>query len=88
VAHAVLIVVGLVLLLYPLTVGASPDISCRGVVMRPGDTCAKADNSGTQSYEQRAATARQARPVVFGLGLLVTAFGTSLLVTDLRRRRR
>lgn len=88
IAHAVLILVGLVVLLYPLTVGASPDISCRGVVMRPGDSCAKADDSGTQTYEQRAATARQARPVIFGLGLLVTGFGTSLLVADLRRRRR
>jgi len=87
IAHLVVIVLGLLILAYPLTVGAATDPTCRGVVMRPGDTCAKADNSGVQTYEQRALDRRQAAPVIVVVGLLVTAFGTSLLVTDVRRNR-
>jgi hypothetical protein len=85
-AHVALILVGLLIFLYPLTVGASPSISCRGVVMHPGDTCSKAQDAGVQTYEQRLRTANQAKPVVLGVGLLVTAFGSWLLVADLRRR--
>jgi len=84
IAHAALILVGLLIFLYPLTVGATPDISCRGVQMHPGDSCAKAQNGGIQTYEQRARTARQARPVILGVGLLVAAFGSVLLVSDVR----
>lgn len=79
--------IGLLILAYPLTIGALTDPTCRGTVMQPGDTCPKADNSGVQTYEQRVADRRQAAPVVVVVGLLVTAFGTSLLVTDLRRQR-
>lgn len=85
-AHALLIVVGLVIFCYPLTVGATPSISCRGTAMGPGDTCSKAQDGAVQTYEQRRRTADQAKPVLLGVGLLVTAFATSLLVTDLRRR--
>lgn len=87
IAHGVVIVIGLLILAYPLTIGALTDPTCRGTVMQPGDTCPKADNSGVQTYEQRVADRRQAAPVVVVVGLLVTAFGTSLLVTDLRRQR-
>lgn len=85
-AHALLILVGLVIFLFPLTYGASPRISCRGVAMHPGDSCAKVQNAGVQTYEQRLRTARQARPVIIGVGLLVAGFGTALLVSDVRRR--
>ncbi len=87
VAHLLVTLVGLFIVLYPVTFGAQPDISCRGVAMGPGDTCAKADNSGVQTYEQRERTARQAKPVIIGVGVLVVAFGTFLLVSDVRRRR-
>lgn len=87
VAHALLILAGLLIFAYPLTVGASPTLSCRGVPMGPGDTCSKAANAGVQTYEQRMRTARQAKPVIIGVGLLVAAFGTALLVADLRRPR-
>lgn len=87
VAHLLVTLVGLLILLYPVTVGAQPDITCRGVTMGPGDTCAKADNSGVQTYEQRTRTAHQAKPVIIGVGLLVVAFGTFLLVSDVRKRR-
>lgn len=85
-AHALVALIGLVILAYPFTVGASPDVSCRGVTMRPGDSCAKADGSGAQTYEQRARDARNARPVIAVGGVLVTAFGVVLLVGELRRR--
>ena len=85
-AHLVMILVGLVILAYPFTLGTAP-LSCRGTTMRPGDVCLKADGSMQQSYEQRLATRRQAVPVIVVVGVAVVAFGTSLLVTDVRRRR-
>jgi hypothetical protein len=86
VAHAALILVGLVILLYPLTIGANPRISCRGVEMSPGDSCSKVDNAGVQTYEQRLRTANQAKPVILGVGVLVTGFASWLLVADVRRQ--
>lgn len=85
-AHGVLIVVGLMIFLFPLTVGTTPTISCRGVVMGPGDTCAKAQNGGVQTYEQRYRTERQAKPIIVGVGVLVMAFGAYLLLAEVRRR--
>lgn len=87
-AHVVLTCVGLAIVLYSLTLGATPTISCRGVELRPGQVCAKADNSGVQTYEQRRRTALSARPVVVGVGLLVTGFGVALLTADLGASRR
>ena len=87
-AHAVVVLAGLVVLAYPFTLGATPHVTCRGVTMQPGDTCAKADNSGTQTYEQRARDLRNARPVIVVGGALVTGFGVALLVGGLRRRPR
>ena len=55
--------------------------------MQPGQTCSKADGSAEQTYEQRRAAARSATPVIVGVGLLVAAFGTGLLVAGLRRSR-
>ena len=86
-AHTVLIVLGLVIFCYPLTVGANPSISCRGKAMGPGDTCSKAGDVGVQTYEQRLRTAEQAEPVLISVGLLLSGFGASLLVADLRRRK-
>ena len=49
-AQVGLIVAGLLIALYPFTLGASPDVDCRGVPMGPGQTCAKADGSAMASY--------------------------------------
>jgi hypothetical protein len=87
-AHAVVVLVGLLVLAYPFTVGAVPHVTCRGATMQPGDSCAKADSSGTQTYEQRARDQRNARPVIAVGGAVVTAFGAVLLVGELRRRSR
>jgi hypothetical protein len=87
VAHALVVLVGLLVLAYPFTLGASPAVTCRGVPMQAGDTCAKADGSSSQTYEQRARDARNARPVIVGGGLLLTGFGAVLLTGELRRRR-
>jgi hypothetical protein len=86
-AHLLLAIAGLLIALYPFTIGADSTPTCRGVEMAPGGTCSKADGSAEQTYEQRRATARDAAPVIVGVGLLVAAFGTGLLVADVRRNR-
>jgi hypothetical protein len=83
-AHVLLAVAGLVIAIYPFTLGAHPTPTCRGVPLQPGQTCTKADGSAEQTYEQRVAAARDATPVVVGVGVLVAAFGTALLVADVR----
>ena len=85
-AHLLLVLAGLAAVAYALTLGGTPELRCHDVVMGPGSVCLKADGSEGQTYEQRIATRREARPVVAGVGLLVAGFGTALLVADLRRR--
>ena len=84
-AQLMLIMVGLLVFAYPLTVGVASPISCRGVSMGPGDTCAKAGTSATQSYEQRVQARSNAAPVIMVVGVSVVAFGLTLLVTGRRR---
>ena len=86
-AHLVLAVAGLLVAIYPFTLGAQPSVTCRGVELQPGQSCAKADGSAAQSYEARAADARNATPVIVGIGLLVAVFGSGLYVADVRRER-
>lgn len=87
-AHTAVVLVGLLVLLYPLTLGAHPRVTCRGVQITAGQACTKADNSGVQTYEQRLRTANQAKPVIIGIGLLVAVFGAVLLAGDVRTRRK
>jgi hypothetical protein len=84
-AQLMLITVGILIFGYPLTVGAVSPISCRGVSMGHGDTCAKAGASATQSYEQRVQARRNAAPVIMVVGVSVVAFGVTLLLTGRRR---
>lgn len=86
-AHLLLALAGLAAIVYGFTFAGSTAVSCRGVPMGPGAVCRKADNSAGQTYEQRLATRRAAGPVVVGVGVVVAAFGTVLLVGDRRRRR-
>ncbi|MGI3783171.1 MAG: hypothetical protein ACRYG2_20600 [Janthinobacterium lividum] len=86
VAHLLLLLAGLAVVAYALTLGGAPELRCHSEVMRPGSVCVKADGSEGQTYEQRIATRRSAEPVVAGVGVLVAGFGAALLVTDLRRR--
>lgn len=88
VANLVLVLAGLLMIAYPLTLGAASELTCRGVVMQPGDACAKADGSSAQTYEQRARARRNAVPVVTIVGLGVAAFGLTLLIMDRRRPQR
>ena len=78
VLHAVLTLLGLLGVVWALTLGANPTITCREVVMRPGEVCANADGSRTQSYQERWDAAQGARPVVAGVGLSVAVFGVAL----------
>ncbi|MFT4166668.1 MAG: hypothetical protein QM650_15625 [Microlunatus sp.] len=87
VAHLLLSLVGVLIVLYPFTLGANPTPTCRGVQLQPGQTCAKADGSAVQTYEERLATARNATPVIVVVGLLVAGFGTALFIGDVRRNR-
>ena len=87
VGHLVLAIAGLLVALYPFTLGADPTVTCRGVELRPGESCAKADGSSAQTYEARAADARNAAPVIVGAGVLVAVFGAGLLIADVRRDR-
>ncbi len=66
-------------------------IRCHDVIMKPGDVCSYAslngaDNGQKQSYEQRMATERSARPVIAVVGLGVAAFGGALLWSAMRRK--
>ena len=87
VAHLLLALVGVLIVLYPFTLGAHPTPTCRGVQLQPWQTCSKADGSAVQTYEERLATARNATPVIVGVDLLVAGFGTALFVGDVRRSR-
>lgn len=86
-AHLLLALVGVLIVLYPFTLGAHPTPTCRGVQLQPGQTCSKADGSAQQTYEERLATAKNATPVIVGVGLLVAGFGTALFIGDVRRGR-
>lgn len=86
-AHLLLALVGVLIVLYPFTLGAHPTPTCRGVQLQPGQTCDKADGSAKQTYEERLAAAQNAIPVIVGVGLLVAGFGTALFIGDVRRSR-
>lgn len=84
-AHVALAAVGAIVVVWVLTVGANPTISCREVVMHPGDTCSNAEGTRVQTYQERYDAAQQARPVIGGVGALVAAFGAGLAVAEVRR---
>ena len=83
--HVALIVVGLAAVVWALTLGANPVLTCRDVVMQPGDVCVNAQGTRVQTFEQRMDAAQQARPVVGGVGLVLAGFGTTLAVSQRRR---
>ena len=87
VAHLLFALAGVLIVLYPFTLGAHPTPTCRGVQLQPGQMCSKADGSAQQTYEQRLATAKSATPVIVSAGVLVAAFGAGLFVADVRRGR-
>ena len=84
--HLALAAAGLVGVVWALTVAANPVITCREVAMQPGDLCANADGSRTQTYAERFDAAQQARPVIGVVGLVVAGFGVALAVQDVRDR--
>ena len=84
-AHAALAIVGAAAVIWALTLGANPTITCGDVVMAPGDVCVNAQGTRQQTYAERVDAAQQARPVIVGVGLLVAGFGAVLGVAELRR---
>ncbi|WP_152361483.1 hypothetical protein [Microlunatus speluncae] len=87
ITHLAVIIVGLLIMAYPFTLGAAETLTCRGVPMTPGSTCLKADGSAAESYADRISKAAVARPIVVGAGGLLAVFGGFLLIKDVRRRR-
>ena len=91
VVQVLVVLVGLGALVWAI-VAPVPPIRCHDQVMGPGDVCSYAslngeDNGRTQTYEQRVATERSARPVVGVVGAAVAGFGGFLLWSASRRRR-
>ena len=77
--HLGLVLVGIVIIAFPFTLGSAPDQDCRGVPMHPGDTCTKADGEALETYEDRVAKANDAKPIVVVVGVVVAGFGGVLL---------
>lgn len=84
--HSALTVLGVLAVVWSLTLAASPTIMCREVVMKPGDVCANAEGTRTQTYEERFDAAQNARPVVGVLGGVMAGFGLWLAVSERRRQ--
>lgn len=84
IVHAVLVLLGLFGVVWALTWGANPVVTCREVVMRPGDVCANAEGTRTQTYAERWDAAQGARPVIGGVGLVVAGFGLALARAEWR----
>ncbi|MFV0451839.1 MAG: hypothetical protein ACK5LS_06285 [Propioniciclava sp.] len=83
--HGVLALVGVLAVVWALTLGADPEIRCRGAEMAPGEVCTKADGTGEQTWEERYAAVQAARPVVGTLGAGTAGFALALLVGERRR---
>lgn len=75
-AQVVLALLGLAAVVWAVFLSANPTIVCRDQVMAPGQVCANADGSKTQTYAERYAAAQNARPVVgaVGAGAMLFAF--------------
>lgn len=83
-AHVLVGLAGLAVVLWAFVWAAHPVITCRELVMGPGDVCASATNDRTQSYEERVTAGQQARPVMGAVGLLMVGFATALWMGDKR----
>lgn len=93
IAHLVMALVGVGVVVYGVVGFINPTVTCRGVVMQPGDECHKSsftaqNTDDTQTYEQRLASARQSQPVIIGVGVALGGFGTALTLQETRRTRR
>ena len=89
--QGLVVLAGLGALVWAILAPVAP-IRCHDQVMGPGDVCPYSsltgeDNGRTQTYEQRVATERSARPVVGVVGIAVAGFGGVLLWQSVRRRR-
>lgn len=78
------IVAGLVVALWAVASWVSPQVTCRGEVMGPGDTCTHlgltgADDGQVQTYEERVRVAREQAPYGVAAGVAMVGFGVVLL---------
>lgn len=84
-AHVALVVVGVAAVVWAFTLGSSPVIECRGVVMGPGDVCSNAEGTRVQTYEERLDAALSGRLVIGGVGTVLAGFGVALAAAERRR---
>lgn len=84
-AHLLLGLAGLVAIGWAVVWGANPAVTCRDVVMAPGDICTHAGDEKTQTYEDRLAAAQSARPVMGAAGVLIVGFAAYLWISDSTR---
>lgn len=84
-AHLGLVLVGILIIAFPFTLGSEPNLNCRGVPMNPGDTCTKADGDALETYEDRVEKADDAKPIVVVVGAVVAVFGGVLLYGSRRK---
>ena len=84
-AHLLLALAGLVAIGWAVVFGANPTVTCRDVVMAPGDLCTHAGDDKTQTYEERLEAAQAARPVMGVVGVLMVGFAAYLWIADSTR---
>jgi hypothetical protein len=77
--HLLLGLAGVAALIWALFLSANPTISCREQAMTPGQVCTNAQGTRSQTYEERLAAVRMARPVVGTVGVVVAGFAGVLL---------
>lgn len=85
------VVAGLAVALWGAVSWVSPSTSCRGVEMRPGDSCEYSSLTNerggkVQLYEDRVDIAREQAPFVVAAGIGIVAFGTVLIVQECKSR--
>lgn len=90
VAMWVFVIAGLVVAAWAVAAWVSPQVTCRGEAMGPGDTCSHLSLNGSddglvQTYEQRLATARQQAPFGVLAGVAMAGFGVAVLQGSRRR---
>ena len=74
------VVLGLIVAAWGAWSWLSPDVTCRGVVMQPGDVCrysspTATETDRTQTYEERLAATRSGAPTMIAVGVLAMGFG-------------
>ncbi|MBK8461389.1 MAG: hypothetical protein WAS07_03425 [Micropruina sp.] len=77
--HLLVGLAGVAAVVWAVFLSANPTITCREVVLMPGQSCPNAQGTKWQTYEERAAAVQGARPVVGTVGVAIAGFAGVLL---------